>query len=179
LPSSAVNAVRLAINAVSPLASAETHVMTTVDGPMALQRLMAEAPGTVALVLAIAGLALAAIGIYGVIANIVARRTREIGLRMAIGAKPSQVVLFVMRRTLRPVGIGATFGVVGAIGVSLLLRSLIAMPDAPDLTFGAGAFSPIMFFGVIATLAVTVATACYVPARRAVTVDPTVALRSD
>jgi predicted permease len=179
LPSSAVNSVRLAINAISPMASAETHVMTTVDGPMALQRLMAEAPGTVALVLAIAGLALAAIGIYGVIANIVARRTREIGVRMALGARPSQVVLFVMRRTLRPVGIGATFGVVGAIGVSLLLRSLIAMPDAPDLTFGAGAFSPIVFFGVIATLAVTVATACYLPARRAVVVDPTVALRSD
>ena len=178
-PTAAVNSVRLAINAMSPTASAETHVMTTVDGPMALQRLMADAPGTVALVLAIAGLALAAIGIYGVIANIVARQTREIGVRIALGARPSEVVLFVMRRTLRPVGIGATFGVVGAVGVSLLLRSLIAMPDAPDLTFGAGAFSPIVFFGVIATLALTVATACYLPARRAVGVDPTVALRSE
>ena len=178
-PSSAINSVRLAINALSPAASAETHVMTMVDGPMALQRLMADAPGTVALVLAIAGLALAAIGIYGVIANIVARRRREIGVRMALGANPVQVVLFVMRRTLRPVGIGATMGIVGAIGVSLLLRALIAMPDAPDLTFGAGAFSPLVFLGVIGTLAATVSLACYLPARRAVGVDPTVALRSD
>ena len=178
-PASAINAVRLAINGISPTASAETHVMTMIGGPMALQRLMAQAPGTVALALALAGLALASIGIYGVISNIVTRRTREIGVRIALGAKPSQVVLFVMRKTLRPVAIGATCGIVGAIGVSLLLRSLIAMPDAPDLTFGAGAFSPLVMFGVIGTLALVVALACFVPARRAGTVQPVVALRTE
>ena len=153
--------------------------MTMVGGPMALQRLMAQAPGTVALALAVAGLALAAIGIYGVIESIVTRRTREIGVRIALGAKPSEVVLFVMRKTLRPVAIGAVCGIVGAIGVSLLLRSLIAMPDAPDLTFGEGAFSPLVLFGVIQTLALVVAVACFVPARRAATVHPIVALRSE
>jgi putative ABC transport system permease protein len=164
---------------VSPTASAETHVMTMVDGPMALQVLMAQAPATVALALALAGLALASIGIYGVVAGIVARRTREIGVRIALGARPAQVIALVMQKTLRPVAIGATCGIVGAIGVSLLLRSLIAMPDAPDLTFGAGAFSPLVFFGVVETLAMVVALACYVPARRATRVDPTVALRSE
>lgn len=153
--------------------------MTMADGPMALQRLMAQAPATVALALALAGLALATIGIYGVIAGIVTRRTREIGVRIALGAKPSQVIALVMRKTLRPVAIGAACGIFGAIGVSLLLRSLIAMPDAPDLTFGAGAFSSLVFVGVVETLAMVVVFACYVPARRAVRIDPTVALRSE
>jgi len=176
-PASAINAVRLAINGISPTASAETHVMTMVDGPMALQRLMAQAPATVALVLAVAGLALAAIGIYGVISSIVTRRTREIGVRIALGARPSQVALYVVKRTLRPVAIGATFGIAGAIGVSALLRSMIAMPDAPDLTFGAGAFSPLVLFGVIGALAVVVVLACFMPARRASMVEPVVSLR--
>jgi putative ABC transport system permease protein len=178
-PASAINAVRLAINGISPTASADTHVMTMVGGPMALQRLMAQAPATVALVLAVAGLALAAIGIYGVISSIITRRTREIGVRIALGARPSQVALYVVQRTLRPVAIGATFGMAGAIGVSVLLRSMIAMPDAPDLTFGAGAFSPLVLFGVIGALAVVVLLACVMPARRASMVEPVVSLRSE
>ena len=178
-PASAINAVRLAINDASPIASAEAHVMTMTGGPMALQVLMAQAPATVALALALAGLALATIGIYGVVSSIVTRRTREIGVRITLGAQPAQVVGLVMRKTLCPVGIGALSGLVGAIGVSFLLRSLIAMPDAPDLTFGAGAFSPIVFVSVIATLGLVVAIASYLPARRAVGVDPTVAMRSE
>lgn len=178
-PSSAINAIRIAINGISPTASADTHVMTMVGGPMALQRLMAQAPGTIALALALAGLLLAAIGIYGVISSIVTRRTREIGVRIALGAKPSQVVSFVIRRTMRPVAIGATCGIVGSVGVSLVLRSLISMPDAPDLTFGAGAFSPLVLFGVIGTLAFVVALACFLPARRAGNVQPVVALRTE
>jgi putative ABC transport system permease protein len=83
----------------------------------------------------------------------------------------------VVKRTLRPVAIGATFGIAGAIGVSALLRSMIAMPDAPDLTFGAGAFSPLVLFGVIGALAVVVVLACFMPARRASMVEPVVSLR--
>ena len=146
---------------------------------MALQVLLSQAPGEVALSLAVAGLALATIGIYGVIANVVTRRTREIGVRIALGARAAQVIGLVMRKTLRPVAIGACVGAVGAAGVSLFLRSLISMPEAPDLTFGAGAFSPVVFLGVFAALGAVVLLACYVPSRRAVRVDPTVALRSE
>jgi predicted permease len=179
VPASAVSAVRLAINSVSPSLSAEAHVMTMEGGPMALQRLMAEAPAVTALALATAGLSLAAIGIYAVIAGIVTRRTREIGVRIALGARPAQVIALVMRKTMRPVAIGALFGGMGAVGVSLLLRAMIALPDAPDLTFGAGALNPLVFLGVVAALVLVVAAACYVPARRAAGLEPTVALRSD
>lgn len=178
-PSSAVNAVRLAISGMSPTAAAEAHVMTMVGGPMALQRLFAEVPGTVALALALAGLALASIGIYGVISSIVVRRTREIGLRIALGARSWAVVSFVVRRTLRPVAIGAVCGIFGAVAVSVLLHSMIAMPDAPDLTFGEGAFNPLILIGVIGVLGLVVALACFVPARRAAFVQPVIALRSD
>lgn len=178
-PESSINAVRLAIAGASPVAASQTHVLTMQSGPMALQRLMAQAPAIAALALALAGLALASIGVYGLIAQIVTRRTREIGVHMALGARPRQVIALVVRKTMRPVAWGAFAGGVGAIAVCFVLRALIATPDAPDLTFGAGAFNPAVFFGVIAVLGTVVAAACYLPARRAVRVDPTVALRSD
>jgi ABC-type antimicrobial peptide transport system permease subunit len=146
---------------------------------MALQQLMAEVPAMVALALALAGLALASVGVYGLISQIVTRRTREIGVHVAMGAQPRQVIALVAKKTLRPVAWGTVVGGFGAFGLSLFLRSLIAMPDVPDLTFGAGAFNPLVFMGVLAVLGLVVVAACYLPARRAATVDPTVALRSE
>jgi putative ABC transport system permease protein len=74
---------------------------------------------------------------------------------------------------------GAALGLAGALGVSALLQSLIVMPDVPDLTYGAGAFDPVAFIGVLSTLIVTIAIASLVPMRRAVRVDPAVALRDE
>ena len=178
-PGSVVNAVRKEVATVSPSLMSQTHVLTMRAGPMALQQLMAEVPAMVALVLALAGLALASVGVYGLISQIVTRRTREIGVHVAIGAQPRQVIALVAKKTLRPVAWGAVVGGLGAVGLSLFLRSLVAMPDVPDLTFGAGAFNPLVFLGVLAALGAVVAAACYVPARRAAMVDPTVALRAD
>jgi ABC-type antimicrobial peptide transport system permease subunit len=149
------------------------------DGPIALQRLMAQAPALVALILALIGLVLSAVGVYGLIAQIVSRRTREIGVYMALGANGAQVVSLVLRQTLMPVVWGAAVGAAGAIGVSLLLRAMIAMPDAPDLTFGAGPFDPTVFTTVAVTLGMVVVAACTLPARRATQVDPAEALRTD
>jgi predicted permease len=178
-PSSAVNAVRKAVADVAPSLISQTRVLTMRDGPMALQQLMAEVPAMVALALALAGLALASVGVYGLISQIVTRRTREIGVHVAMGAQPRQVIALVAKKTLRPVAWGTVVGGFGAFGLSLFLRSLIAMPDVPDLTFGAGAFNPLVFMGVLAVLGLVVVAACYLPARRAATVDPTVALRSE
>lgn len=178
-PASAMPAVRAAIADVSPTLNDRAQIVTMRGGPMRLQRLMADAPATLALVLAVAGLVLASIGVYGLIAQIVTRRTREIGVHMALGARPLQVVALIARKTLRPVAWGALIGGAGAIALSFFLRALIAMPDVPDLTFGAGAFNPVVFLAVLGALGIVVMAACYLPARRAATVDPTVALRAE
>ena len=178
-PMSAMHAIRAVVASISPLLSSRTHVLTMRDGPMALQRLMAEAPATVALALALAGLALASVGVYGLISQIVARRTREIGVHIAIGAPPSRVIWLVARKTLRPVMWGTLAGGFGAIALSFFLRALVSTPDVPDLTFGAGAFNPLVFLDVLGTLMVIVVAACWVPARRAAMLDPTVALRAE
>jgi putative ABC transport system permease protein len=78
---------------------------------------------------------------------------------------------------LRPVMWGALIGGIGAAGVSAVVWSLVSVGDMPDLTFGAGAFNPVVFGGVLATLVCAVVAACCVPAQRAARVDPVVALR--
>ena len=178
-PSAAIKDVRIVVGSVAPSLASRTRVLTIEDGPMALQRLMAQTPAAIALLLALIGLALASVGVYGVISQIVTRRTREIGIYVAIGARPGQVVRLVARKTLRPVAWGALLGGVGAFALSLFLRSLISTPDVPDLTFGAGAFNPIVFGGVLAVLALVVTAAFLVPARRAIRVDPMLALRAE
>jgi len=146
---------------------------------MSLQRLMAEAPAAAALALAVAGLLLATVGVYGVISQIVTSRTREIGVHIALGASRLGIIRLVAVKTLRPVAWGAVLGFGGAIGLSLFVRSLVAMPDVPDLTFGAGAFNPIVFLGVAGVLALVVTIASFVPTRRALRMDPTTALRAE
>lgn len=178
-PSSAVNDVRAAIASLSPTLASGAHIITMRDGPMALQRLMASTPAMIALVLALAGLALASVGVYGVISQIVTRRTREIGIHLALGAGRRRVLWLVATKTLRPVALGAAIGAVGAVGLSFVLRSLIAAPDVPDLTFGAGAFNPVVFASVLAVLLIVVAAALIVPARRAIVIDPVRTLRAE
>jgi predicted permease len=178
-PASAINAVRTAVTSVSPSLASRTHVLTLEGGPMALQRLMAEAPAATSLGLAVAGLMLAAVGVYGVISQIVAARTREFGVHIALGATPLRIIRLVAVKTLRPVAWGAAIGAFGAVGLSLFVRSLVATPDVPDLTFGAGAFNPFVFLGVAGVLALVVTVACYVPTRRAMRMDPTAALRAE
>jgi predicted permease len=178
-PASAIDAVRTAVTTVSSSLASRTHVLTLEGGPMALQRLMAEAPAATSLALAAAGLVLAAVGVYGVISQIVTARTREIGVRIAMGATPLHIIRLVAVRTLRPVAWGAAVGAFGAVSLSLFVRSLVATPDVPDLTFGAGAFSPMVFLGVAGVLALVVTVACYVPTRRAMRMDPTAALRAE
>jgi predicted permease len=119
-----------------------------------------------------AGLAvvLAAVGIYGVMSNLVAQRTHEIGVRMALGAVPREVLGLVLGRGMLLAGAGALIGLVGALGLTRLLTSQLYgfRPNDP-LTMGA-----------VTALLLTVAfLACVIPARRATRVDPLVALRSE
>ena len=113
-------------------------------------------------------LLLAAIGIYGVIAYTVTQRTREIGIRMALGAQRTQMMNMVLRQSLILVLIGLTLGSIAALLSTRLLASLLYGVGANDLT---------TYIAVIATLGAAAFLASYLPARRAMKVDPMVALR--
>jgi len=115
-------------------------------------------------------LVLAAVGIYGVVAYFVSRRTREIGIRMALGSSRGEVVGLVLRQGAGLVGLGLAIGIVGAAGLALLLRSLL---------LGLHPWDPLAFAGVVAALLLASFFACFVPARRATRVDPLVALRHE
>jgi putative ABC transport system permease protein len=115
-------------------------------------------------------LLLAAIGIYGVMAYTVAQRTREIGVRMALGADPAHVQRLVVRQGMQPALVGIGVGLLAALAASRLITSLL---------YGVSALDPVTFVLVPLFLAGIALLATYLPARRATHVAPTVALRND
>jgi putative ABC transport system permease protein len=116
------------------------------------------------------GAALASVGIYGVMAYVVGQRTREIAIRMTLGAEKAAVTRFMLRETMRPVIIGMAIGVPLAAGVTIVASTLIV---------GVGPLDPIAFLTASAFLLAVAALASYLPARRAMRVDPMVALRHE
>jgi len=115
-------------------------------------------------------LALAAVGVYGVISYAVSQRTQEIGVRVALGAQHADVLRLVLRDGALLGGIGIAIGLVGALGVTRFLRNML---------FGISPFDPVSFAAVSLMLAGIALFASYVPARRAARVDPVEALRYD
>ncbi len=122
------------------------------------------------LAFAVVAATLSAIGIYGVLAYLVTQRTKEIGVRLAIGASPSGVVWLFVREGLILTTVGLTAGLVGALAAGQWIRALL---------FGVTPADPTTFAGVGCALALAAMLATYVPARRAASVDPTDALRAD
>jgi hypothetical protein len=118
----------------------------------------------------VVGLTLAMVGIFGVLAHAVGRRTQELGIRMALGARPRQVVSMVAGSVARSVGAGTAAG--------LVLTGLLARSMTTFL-FGVEPIDPITFAGAAVLLAVSAAAAAVVPALRAVRVDPVTAFRSE
>jgi putative ABC transport system permease protein len=121
-------------------------------------------------VFAAIGIVLAAIGLYGVISYSVASRRQEIGIRMALGARPLDVVGMVVRQGMGMTGGGLLLGLVGAFAATRLLRSLLVGVSATD---------PAVFLAVPVLLGAVALLATWLPGRRATRVDPMVALRSD
>jgi putative ABC transport system permease protein len=119
---------------------------------------------------ALAALALATLGLYGVVSNTVTGRIREIGVRMALGASSARVRAEVIGRGMRLVLIGSVFGIAGSLATARFLESLVVGVEPTD-AWAVGA--------ACAGMALTTLVACYLPARRASSVDPQVALRGD
>ena len=130
------------------------------------QRIVSAISGT----LGIVGLLLAAIGIYGVTSYAVNQRTREIGIRMALGADHRAVMRLVLRQGLVLAGVGVLIGVGLAAAGARLIRSLL---------YGISGLDPVAFGGAAALFALLAVVASYIPARRALAVDPMVALRNE
>jgi predicted permease len=137
-----------------------------------INRQLSEQRVTTRVLVAFAAVALllATLGIHGLVAYAVSQRTREIGVRMALGAEASSVLLLVTQRGLRLAAIGIVFGVAGAYALSQTIRSML---------FGTSPTDPVVFVGSALLLATVVIVASYLPARRATRVDPMIALRVD
>jgi ABC-type antimicrobial peptide transport system permease subunit len=123
--------------------------------------------------LALAGtmaLLLGVIGIYGVISYVVSQRTREIGIRLALGAQPGELKGMVVRQGLVLTGIGVAIGLAAAMGLTRLMSSLL---------YGISPRDPLTFATVPVLLATSALLASYLPARRAAAVDPVIALRAE
>ena len=118
----------------------------------------------------VVALLLAAVGIYGVLSYAVARRTKEIGVRVALGAQTATVLGMIVGDSMRPVAWGTLLGIAGALAVSRALRGLV---------YGVGVTDPLSFGVAAAVLVVVAMVASWVPARRASRVDPIIALRTD
>src|SRR5262249_25990865 len=119
---------------------------------------------------ALLALVLSGIGVYGVLAYLVAQRTREIGVRVALGATRQDILRMVLATGL---GLASAGMAVGLVGAALVARAVATM------LFGIGTFDPVSFIGIPAVLLAVAVLACYVPARRATRIDPLVALRQE
>jgi putative ABC transport system permease protein len=167
-PMSFVPAVRAAVRSID--ANQPISNVRTMDDMLA--GLVAQRRFSMTLVVAFAALALvlAAIGAYGVTSYLVSQRTKEIGVRLALGADPGRVTRLVVLDGMRVGVAGLVLGVIGALGVTRLASSLL---------YGVSPRDPATIVGVSLFLLVVVALANYLPARRASRVDPLVALRQD
>jgi len=161
----AVHGVLRSMDSELPLGATQT-MEQIVDASLAVRRFETWLAGAFAM----AALLLAALGVFGVISFTVARRTPELGVRIALGARPAQLKGMVLRQGMFPVVIGLLVGLVGF----LPLRKLIA-----SQLFGVTTQDPVAISAVVLVLLIVAAGACWVPARRAARIDPLRALRCD
>jgi predicted permease len=167
-PAAMAGAIREAVHAADP--NQPVHDFKTLDdlvsNSLASRRFVMRLLGF----FAVTALFMAALGLYGVISYAVTLRTREIGIRIALGAKPESVLLDVLSQGLRLTAVGVAAGLAGSLLINRVLASQL---------FKVNAFDPLIFVSMAAALLIAALLASYLPARRAVRVDPLTALRSE
>jgi putative ABC transport system permease protein len=167
-PLALAGAVRQAINAVNKDAAiVYLKTMEQLIGESLWQRRLW---GVLLAVFAVVALALAAVGLYGVMSYQVSQRTREIGVRIALGATVGDVLKLVVAQGMRLVGAGVAIGLLTALALARLMTNLL---------FGVTATDPLTFAGVALLLALVALIACLIPARRAAKTEPMIALRTE
>lgn len=162
---SAVRRVALALSPEADIAP-PTTLENTVQERLQGSRTTAAAVG----ILALLGLILASIGLYGVMSYSVARRTREIGIRMALGARLGNTVNLVLGRGMTLAGVGTAIGLLGALAAARLLANLL---------YNVSPYDPLTLAAVLAVMLAVSLVACYLPALRAARVDPAIAVRDE
>jgi putative ABC transport system permease protein len=167
-PAALASAVRRAVTSIDP--SQPIARMATMDQVVATSTAQRQLALTLFAAFGIAAVLLAAFGIYGVLAGSVAERTPEIGLRSALGATPADIVAMVLRQGARLAALGVVLGLAGALALTRFLRTLL---------FGIAPTDPVTLGAVAVVLVAVALAACFVPARRAVRVDPITALRAE
>jgi ABC-type antimicrobial peptide transport system permease subunit len=167
-PETALRRIRETVRAMDP--DIPVYDTRTMEDHMGLALLPARLGGSVLGLFGVLGLILAAVGIYSVMAYSVAQRTREIGIRVALGANRGRVLGLVLREGMRLAVIGTILGLIAAAGAARLVSGLL---------YNVSALDPVAFIGVPLILMGVAAVAVYLPARRAATLDPIRALRSE
>jgi predicted permease len=142
----------------------------TMDQMIGKSTLDASFDATLVLAFAVLSLVLAAVGLFGVLSYIIAQRTAEIGIRIALGAQRETVLSLMLLDGLRPAFFGLAFGLAGSIAAARLIRSML---------YGTRPLDPAVFLTVIAILLSVAAAACFIPAWRALRMDPMQALRNE
>ncbi len=174
---SALSAVETAMEAFDKNLLPSLRLINVEDDDARPQRAVSQLLATLATILAVLAIMLAGTGIYGVIAYVVSQRTKEIGIRIALGANSGAVLKNVILQGLRPVFAGLFLGLTAAAGMSSVLHWALVFPEAWDLLYGVPFYDPVTFVGMVCFVMGISALASAVPARRALRVDPITALR--
>lgn len=165
-PATVMGAVRSTLNALEP--GDVVYAAQTMDDVIATSYAARRLSMILLTAFAVLALVLACVGIYGVISYLVGQRTREIGVRMALGAQRAEVLRLIVGQGMRMALIGAAIGTVAALALARLISAQL---------FGVSAHDPVTFAAVGGLLVLVAVLACYIPARRAMRVDPMEALR--
>jgi len=165
-PRALIGSVREAIRAVDP--NVPVVDVKTMDEQMLVALLPARLAGTLLGAFGLLALLLASVGIYGVMAYSVVQRTREIGVRRALGAQTNNLLRLLLGEGMRLAAIGFAIGLAAALALTRFVSSLL---------YGVTPTDPLTFVGALGVLTLAVVVACYIPALRALRVDPVTALR--